>query len=320
MSNRTHALPIVRQCQIRELARSTAYDPAPPVSPDELALLCRIDELPLEHPVGGARMLSKMRKRAGQSVGRRRVSTTMKRRGIHALYRKPNTSQRHPAHPVYPSLLRHLTSPRSHHVWAADIRYIPMQRGFVYLVAVIDWARRRVLSGRLSNTLTTDFCLDAVPEASNRDGKPAIFNTDPGCQFTSLDFTGLLKEHGIQVSMDGQGCWRDHVFVERRWKSVKYEAVYLHAYECGSDARKGLDTYCAFYNQSRPHTALDDQTPDEFYFENLPARSRTAEANNRRATLMKTELLSNQAEPLLYTARSTDDKRRGWSCPPRRPR
>jgi putative transposase len=221
-------------------------------------------------------MLSKMLKRAGHPVGRRRVSTMMKRMGLHALYRKPNTSKRHPAHPVYPYQLRHLTITRSNHVWAADITYIPMQRGFVYLFAAIDWASRRVLSWRLSNTLTTDFCLDAVQEAINRYGTPAIFNTDQGCQFTSLDFTGLLKDHGIQISMDGQGCWRDNVFVERLWKSVKYEEVYLHAYECVSDARKGLDTYFMFYNQRRPHTALDDKTPDEVYFNNLSALSQTA--------------------------------------------
>ena len=178
MIDRTHALPIVRQCQILELARSTAYYQATPVSPDELALMRRIDELHLEHPFGGARMLSKMLERAGNPVGRRRVSTMMKRMGIHALYRRPNTSKRHPAHPVYPYQLRHLTITRSNHVWAADITYIPMQRGFVYLFAAIDWASRRVLSWRLSNTLTTDFCMDAVQDAINRYGTPAIFNTD----------------------------------------------------------------------------------------------------------------------------------------------
>lgn len=151
-----------------------------------------------------------------------------------------------------------------------------MQRGSVYLFAAIDWASRRVLSWRLSNTVTTDFCLDAVQEAINRYGTPAIFNTDQGCQFTSLDFTGLLKDHGIQISMDGQGCWRDNVFVERLWKSVKYEEVYLHAYECVSDAGKGLDTCCTFYNQRRPHTALDDKTPDEGYFDSLPALPQAA--------------------------------------------
>jgi len=276
MINRTHTLPLVRQCQILELARSTAYYQPRPVSPDDLALMHRIDELHLAYPFAGSRMQATMLKREGTPVGRRHVSTLMKRMGIHALYRKPNTSQRHPAHPVYPYLLRHLTITRSNHVWAADITYIPMKRGFVYLFAVLDWASRRVLAWRLSNTLTTDFCMEAVQDAMTRYGAPEIFNTDQGCQFTSLEFTGLLTDHGIQISMDGKGCWRDNVFVERLWKSVKYEEVYLRAYDCVSEARKGLDTYFAFYNQRRPHTALDDNTPDEVYFANLPALPQTA--------------------------------------------
>ena len=178
--------------------------------------------------------------------------------------------------PVYPYLLRNQTITRPNHVWAADITYIPMKRGFVYLFAVIDWVSRRVLSWRVSNTLTTDFCCDAVQEALNRFGAPDIFNTDQGCQFTSQEFTGLLKDNGIQVSMDGKGCWRDNVFVERLWKSVKYEEVYQHAYDCVSDAKRGLEKYFAFYNQRRPHTALDDKTPDEFYFYNLPALPKAA--------------------------------------------
>ena len=173
---------------------------------------------------------------------------------------------------MYPYLLRHLEITRPNHVWAADITYIPMQRGFVYLCAVMDWSSRRVLAWRLSNTLTTDFCMEAVQEAINRYGKPDIFNTDPGCQFTSLEFTGLLKDQGIQISMDGKGCWRDNVFVERLWKSIKYEEVYLHAYETVSAAQQGLERYLTFYNQIRPHRALDGRTPDGVYFDNLPAR------------------------------------------------
>lgn len=173
---------------------------------------------------------------------------------------------------MYPYLLRHLEITRPNHVWAADITYIPMQRGFVYLCAVMDWSSRRVLAWRLSNTLTTDFCLEAVQEAINRYGKPDIFNTDQGCQFTSLEFTGLLKDQGIQISMDGKGCWRDNVFVERLWKSLKYEEVYLHAYETVSAAQQGLERYVTFYNQTRPHRALDGHTPDGVYFDNLPAR------------------------------------------------
>ena len=195
--------------------------------------------------------------------------------GIAAVYRKPRTSQRHPAHTVYPYLLRNAEITRPNHVWAADITYIPMQRGFVYLFAVLDWASRRVLAWRLSNTLTTDFCTAAVQEAVTNYGAPTIFNTDQGCQFTSLEFTGILKEHGIQISMDGTGCWRDNVFVERLWKSIKYEEVYLHAYETVSAAHQGLGRYLTFYNQTRPHRALDGHTPDGVYFNNLPAR-RTA--------------------------------------------
>ena len=271
MIDRTHNLPVVRQCRILALSRSTAYYQADPVSAEDLALMRQIDELHLAWPFAGARLLRRILTRGGQPVGRRHVSTLMKRMGIHALYRKPNTSRRHPAHKIYPYLLRHLTITRSNHAWSADITYSPMRRGFVYLFAVLDWASRRVLSWQLSNTLTTDFCLDAVQEAITRYGTPDIFNTDPGCQFTSQAFTSLLKDHGIQISMDGTGCWRDNVFVERLWKSVKYEEVYLHAYDSVSEAKSGLEKYFTFYNQQRPHSALDDKTPDEFYFDNLPA-------------------------------------------------
>ena len=276
MIDRTDKLPVAQQCRILELARSTAYYQPQPISPDELVLMRRIDELHLEMPYAGARMLSRLLKREGKPVGRRHVSTLMRRMNIHALYRKPNTSRRHPAHKVYPYLLRNLEITRSNHVWAADITYIPMKRGFVYLFAVLDWASRRVLSWRLSNTLTTDFCIEAVQEAINRYGAPEIFNTDQGCQFTSLEFTGMLKDNGIQISMDGKGCWRDNVFVERLWRSVKYEEVYLHAYDTVSDAKSGLQRYFVRYNQIRPHSSLDDKTPDEFYFDNLPALPKAA--------------------------------------------
>jgi putative transposase len=276
MIDRNHELPVARQCGILELARSTAYYQPQPVSLEDLALMRQIDELHMEMPYAGARMLSRMLRREGKPVGRKRVSTLMQRMDIHALYRKPNTSKRHPAHKAYPYLLRNLEIDRSNHVWAADITYIPMRRGFVYLFAVMDWASRRVLSWRISNTLTTDFCCDAVQEAINRHGKPEIFNTDQGCQFTSLEFTGLLKDNGIRISMDGRGCWRDNVFVERLWKSVKYEEVYLHAYDSVSAAKAGLQRYLARYNQIRPHTALDGKTPDEFYYGNLPALPKAA--------------------------------------------
>jgi len=276
MIDRAHELPVVRQCQILALSRSTAYYQPQPVSEADLVLMRRIDELHLEHPFAGARMLSRMLKREGPPVGRRHVTTLMKRMGVNALYRKPNTSKRHSAHKIYPYLLRNLTITRPNHVWAADVTYIPMKRGFVYLFAVMDWSSRRVLSWRLSNTLTTDFCMETLQEAINRHGKPDIFNTDQGCQFTSLEFTELLKQNGIAISMDGKGCWRDNVFVERLWKSVKYEEVYLYAYDSVSEAKRGLEKYFTFYNQRRPHTSLDDKTPDEFYFDNLPALPKTA--------------------------------------------
>jgi putative transposase len=240
MINRTHALSVVRQCQLLELARSTAYAQPRPVSAADLALMRRADALHLDYPFAGARMLRDLLRGEGHTIGRKRVSTVMARMGINALYRKPITSTRHPAHPVYPYRLRNLTINRSNQVWAADITYIPMTRGFVYLCAVMDWASRRVLAWRLSNTLTTDFCLEAVQEALTRYGRPGIFNTDQGSQFTSLEFTGLLKDHGIQISMDGTGCWRDNVFVERLWRSVKYEEVYLRAYDGVSAANHGL--------------------------------------------------------------------------------
>jgi putative transposase len=276
MIDRTHALPVARQCQMLSLARSTAYYRRQEAGEADLALMRRIDELHLEHPFAGSRMLRDMLKREGHPIGRKHVATLMKKMGIEALYKKPSTSRRHPAHPVYPYLLRNLEINRPNQVFAADITYIPMKRGFVYLFAVMDWASRRVLSWRLSNTLTTDFCIEAVQEAIHRHGKPDIFNTDQGSQFTSLEFTQLLKEHSIAISMDGRGCWRDNVFVERLWKSIKYEEVYLRAYETVSAARSGIGRYLAFYNGRRPHSALDGSTPDAFYFAHLPALAQAA--------------------------------------------
>jgi putative transposase len=196
-------------------------------------------------------MLRDVLRREGYGVGRRHVATLMRRIGITAIYRTPRTSQRHAAHRIYPSLLRQLTITRPNHVWAADITYIPMRRGFVYLCAILDWASRQVLAWRLSTTLTTDFCVEAVQEAITRYGRPDIFNTDQGCQFTSQEFTGLLNDHGIQISMDGTGRWRDHVFVERLWRSLKYEEVYLHAYETVRDAQQGVARYMTFYNSDQ---------------------------------------------------------------------
>ena len=271
MSTRTHKLSVVQPCQLLALSRSTTYDQPRPVSVSDLALMRRLDELHLEAPFAGARMLRDMVRREGYLVGRTRVRTGMARLGIEALYRKPRTSQRHPSHRVYPYLLRHGAITRSNQVWATDITYIPMPRGFVYRCAVMDWASRRVLARRLSNTLTTDFCLEAVQEALTRSGTPEIFNTDQGSQLTSLEFTTLLNDQGIQISMDGRGCWRDNVFVERLWRSVTYEEVSLHAYDGVSAAQQGLERYLTFYNQKRPHRALDGNTPDEVYCNNLPA-------------------------------------------------
>ena len=272
MITRTHALPVVRQCQLLELARSTAYAQPRPVSASDLALMRRIDALHLASPFAGARMLRDRLRREGHRIGRKRVRTVMARMGIEALYRKPNTSQRHPAHRVYPYLLRHLEITRSNHVWAADIPYLPMTRGFVSLFAVLDWASRRVLAWRLANTLTTDFCLEAVQEALASYGAPDICNTDQGCQFTSQEFTELLKDHGIQISMDATGCWRDNVCVERLWRSLKYEEVYLRASDSISAARQGLGRYLIFSNQTRPHRALDGKTPEQVYGDNLTTR------------------------------------------------
>ena len=269
MIDATHELPVVRQAQLLDLARSTVYYLPKPSSAADLALMRRIDELHLEHPFAGSRMLRDLLRLEGHRIGRKHVATLMARMGIEALYRKPNTSRRHPEHSIYPYLLRDRTIERGNEVWAMDITYIPMARGFVYLAAVMDWASRRVLAWRVSISLTTDFCLEAVEEALAKYGRPEIFNTDQGSQFTSEDFTGLLKDNGIAISMDGKGCWRDNVFVERLWKSIKYEEVYLHGYDSVSAARAGIGRYLGFYNERRPHRSLDGATPDSVYFNSL---------------------------------------------------
>lgn len=271
MIDRSHDLPVARQCQVLSLSRSSVYYQPRPVSEDNVQLMRRLDALHLEYPFMGSRQLGKQLRCEGRSVSRGRISRLMRLMGIKAIYRKPNTSAPHPAHPVYPYLLRNKVIDRPNQVWATDITYIPMSRGFVYLCAVMDWASRKVLAWRLSNTLTTDFCVEAVQEAICRHGTPEIFNTDQGSQFTSVEFTGLLQQHGIQISMDGKGCWRDNVFVERLWKSLKYEEVYLHAYDSMTVARRRIEWYFEFYNRRRSHTSLDNKTPEEFYVQNLPA-------------------------------------------------
>jgi putative transposase len=261
-----HLLPVTRQCQLLALARSSAYYTPQPVSAATLALLRQIDELHLEYLFAGSRMLQDLLRLRGVRVGRKHVATLMRWMGITALYRPPRTTRPHPGHQVFPYLLRDLTITVPNQVWAMDLTYLPMRHGFLYLVAVLDWATRRVLAWRLSNTMTVDFCLDALEAAIRDHGCPGILNTDQGSQFTSTAFVDLVQQHGIQFSMDGKGAWRDNLFVERLWKSVKYEEVYLHAYDSVTEAHQGLARYFTFYNKARPHTALDGRTPDMVYF------------------------------------------------------
>ena len=264
----THDLPINRQAELLDISRSNVYYLPRPMSAADLTLMRRIDELRLNFPFAGARMLRDMLKLEGFEVGRKHVRTLMDKMGIAALYRKRNTSAPHPAHRIYPYLLKTLLIDHPNQVWATDITYIPMKRGFVFLVAILDWATRRVLAHRVSTSMSTDFCVEALEEALAKHGPPEIFNTDQGSQFTSEGFTQVLKNHGIKISMDGKGRWVDNVFVERLWKSVKYEHVYLHAYEDVADARQQITGYFTFYNTSRPHSSLSGQTPDTAYFGN----------------------------------------------------
>jgi putative transposase len=270
MIDRGHELPMTRQAKLLKLSRSSVYYRPRPVSPADLAIMRRIDELHLEYPFAGSRMLRDLLRGEGIQTGRQRVGRMMKRMGIEALYRRPNTSKPALGHRIYPYLLRGLAVTRVNQVWAMDITYIPMARGFVYLAAVVDWFSRRVLSWRVSITMEVEFCLEAVAEALARHGRPEIFNTDQGSQFTSQDFTGLLLGNAIAISMDGRGAWRDNVFVERLWRSVKYEEVYLRAYDGVGEARAALGRYLDFYNRKRPHSSLDARTPDHAYFEHLP--------------------------------------------------
>ena len=270
MIDRTHDLPITRQAEALGISRGSVYYLPTAINATDLALMRRIDQMHLEHPFAGARTLRDWLIEEGHRVGRKHVATLMRRMGVEALYRKPNLSRRHAQHKIYPYLLRGLQITRPNHVWAMDITYIPMAKGFVYLAAVMDWATRRVLSWRVSISMDASFCVEAVEEALQRFGTPDIFNTDQGSQFTGKDFTSLLKKHEIQISMDGKGCWRDNVFIERLWRSVKYEEVYLRAYDSVSDATRSLERYFNFYNARRPHTALGRKTPDQVYLPSLP--------------------------------------------------
>ena len=270
MIDRCHDLSLARQAELLRLSRSTLYYEPRPVPVADLAIMRRIDELHLDHPFAGSRMLRDLLRGEGIAIGRELVATMMRRMGLEALYRRPNTSKPADGHKIYPYLLRGLAVERPNQVWAMDITYIPMARGFVYLAAVVDWFSRRVLAWRLSITLEVEFCLDAVEDALARHGRPEIFNTDQGSQFTSAAFTGLLLGNAIAISMDGRGSWRDNVFVERLWRSIKYEEVYLRAYDSVGGARASLGRYLDFYNSKRPHSSLDARTPDQAYFDHLP--------------------------------------------------
>jgi putative transposase len=270
MIDRGHALPVTRQAQVLQISRGSVYYQPRPVSAADLAIMRQIDALHLDYPFAGSRMLRDLLGRTGVSVGRRHVASLMKRMGIEAIYRRPRTSKPGPGHKIYPYLLRGVTVGQPDQVWCTDITYIPMARGFVYLVAIVDWFSRRVLAHRLSITLTTDFCIEALEEALAKHGRPTIFNTDQGSQFTSEAFTDILFKNKIEISMDGKGSWRDNVFIERLWRSVKYEEVYLRAYDSVTDARASLGRYLMFYNRERPHSSLDRRTPDEAYFNRSP--------------------------------------------------
>ena len=272
MIDREHDLAIAKQAEALNISRGSVYYLPRSVSAVDLALMRRIDELHLEFPFAGSRMLRGLLSAEGCKIGRRHVKTLMKRMGIEALYRRPRTTKPEPGHKIYPYLLRGMAITRPNQVWAMDITYIPMARGFVYLAVVLDWFSRRVLSWRLSITMEAAFCVETLEDALARHGKPDIFNTDQGSQFTGAAFTGALIKNGIAISMDGKGAWRDNVFVERLWRSVKYEEVYLRAYDNVSEARASIGRYLDFYNHRRPHSSLDDATPDQAYFNPLPIR------------------------------------------------
>jgi putative transposase len=272
MIDRQHDLPIAKQAEVLCISRGSVYYLPRPVPETDLAIMRRIDRLHLEFPFAGSRMLKGLLAAEGCKIGRRHVKTLMRRMGIEALYRRPRTTKPEPGHKIYPYLLRGIEVTRPNQVWAMDITYIPMERGFVYLAVVLDWFSRRVLSWSVSITMEAAFCVETLEDALARHGKPEIFNTDQGSQFTGAAFTGVLIKNAIAISMDGKGAWRDNVFVERLWRSVKYEEVYLRAYDTASEARASIGRYLDFYNRRRPHSSLDDSTPDNAYFTSLPLR------------------------------------------------
>ncbi len=267
-------LSLSRQCRLLRVSRSSLYHKPKGESEGNRALMRRLDELFMAHPFYGSRQMVRHLRREGVRVGRQRVRRLMRLMGLQAIYQAPRTSRRHPTHRVYPYLLKGVAIERPGHVWSSDITYIPVQKGFLYLVAVMDWASRRVLSWRLSNTLDTRFCTDALTEALERYGCPEIFNTDQGSQFTSQEFTSVLNDYGVAISMDGRGRCMDNIFIERLWRSLKYEAVYLHELSDGFQAQKVISRWVAFYNSRRPHSALGGATPAEAYDRGLPAETR----------------------------------------------
>ena len=258
-------LSLSRQCRLLSISRSSFYYTAKGESPENLALMRRIDELYLKHPFYGSRQMARQLRRDGVCAGRHRVRRLMRLMGLEAIYQAPRTSAPHPAHRIYPYLLKGMAIDRPNQVWCADITYIPVQRGFLYLVAIMDWATRHVLAWRLSNTIDARFCVEALNDALVRYGTPEIFNTDQGSQFTSADFTGVLKDAEVAISMDGRGRCMDNIFIERLWRSLKYEAVYLHEFVDGFRAERVIGEWIDFYNTERPHSALAGQTPAEAY-------------------------------------------------------
>jgi putative transposase len=262
-------LSITKQCELLQISRSSWYYEALGESELNLTLMRLIDEQFLETPYYGARQMARYLRRQGYRVNRKRVRRLMQKMGLMAIYQKPNTSKPHPEHEIFPYLLRGVDIQSPNQVWCSDVTYIPMQKGFLYLIAVMDWHSRKVLSWRLSNTLGADFCVEALKEALAKYGKPGIFNTDQGSQFTSFSFTQVLKDAEVKISMDSKGRWMDNIMIERLWWSLKYECIYLHAFETGSEARKGIDKWIRRYNEERPHSSLDDKTPHEAYW-NLP--------------------------------------------------
>jgi putative transposase len=260
-------LSVSRQCQLVAVNRSSFYYKPKPIKPEDLGLMRLIDEQYLKTPFYGSRSMTKHFRRLGHKINRKRVQRLMQLMGLEAVYPKPRTSKPHPEHKIYPYLLRNLNIDRPNQVWAADITDIPLKRGFMYLVAVMDWYSRKVLAWRLSNTLDADFCVSALEEAIRRYGRPEIFNTDQGSQFTSHAFTKILEKNDIRISMDGRGNFQDNIFIERLWWTVKYQYLYLHAFSDGGELRRGLGNWFRFYNQERFHQSLDDKTPDEVYYD-----------------------------------------------------